>query len=37
VWLTDVAGLSRQEAAERMLWTTRALLAQALADADGTT
>ena len=35
VWLTDVAGLSRAEATERMLWTTRALLAQALADADG--
>ena len=37
VWLTDIAGLSRPEATERMLWTTRALLAQALADADGTT
>lgn len=33
VWLTDVAGLSRAEATERMLWTTRALLAQTLADA----
>jgi AcrR family transcriptional regulator len=33
VWLTDIAGLTRQEAAERMLWSARALLSQALADA----
>ncbi len=32
VWLTDVAGLSREEAAERMLWAARALFRQALAD-----
>src|SRR6476661_329037 len=37
VWLTDVAGLTREEAAERMLWSARALLRQALADADETT
>ena len=34
VWLTDVAGLTRKEAADRMLWSARALLLQALADAD---
>jgi AcrR family transcriptional regulator len=34
VWLTDVAGLTREEAAERMLWSARAFLLQALADAD---
>lgn len=34
VWLTDVAGLSREEATERMLWSARAMLGQALADAD---
>jgi AcrR family transcriptional regulator len=33
VWLTDVAGLTREDAAERMLWSARALLHQALADA----
>lgn len=33
VWLTDVAGLSRDEAAERMLWSARALYRQAIADA----
>jgi AcrR family transcriptional regulator len=37
VWLTDVAGLTREEAAERMLWSARALLRQALADADRAT
>jgi AcrR family transcriptional regulator len=37
VWLTDIAGLTRQEAAERMLWSARALLLQALADADRAT
>jgi hypothetical protein len=34
VWLTDIAGLTRAEAAERMLWSARALFHQALADAD---
>ena len=33
VWLTDVAGLSRDDAAELMLGSARALLAQALATA----
>lgn len=33
VWLTDVAGLAREEAVERMRWSARALLLQALADA----
>ncbi len=33
VWLTDVAGLSREDAAELMLSSARALLAQALATA----
>ncbi len=37
VWLTDIAGLTREEAAERMLWSARALLHQALTDADRTT
>jgi AcrR family transcriptional regulator len=32
VWLTDVAGLSRDQAAELMQWSARALLRQALAD-----
>lgn len=30
VWLTDVAGLSRQEAAEVMRWSAHALLDAAL-------
>jgi AcrR family transcriptional regulator len=34
VWLTDVAGLSRQEASELMRWSARALLRTALAEAD---
>jgi AcrR family transcriptional regulator len=34
VWLTDIAGLTRAEAAERMLWSARALFLQTLADAD---
>jgi AcrR family transcriptional regulator len=34
VWLTDIAGLTREEVAEQMLWSARALLRQALADAD---
>ena len=32
VWLTDVAGLSREEAKETMRWSARALLRSALAD-----
>lgn len=34
VWLTDIAGLTREDAAEQMQWSARALLRQALADAD---
>lgn len=37
VWLTDMAGLTREDAAERMLWSARALLLYALADAGRTT
>jgi hypothetical protein len=37
VWFTDVARLTREEAAERMHWSARALLRQALADLDRTT
>lgn len=33
VWLTDIAGLTREEAAEQMLWSERALLRQTLAEA----
>ena len=33
VWLTDIAGLNREEAAELMRYSARALLLQALADA----
>jgi AcrR family transcriptional regulator len=33
VWLTDVAGLSREEAAESMRWSAGALLRAALAEA----
>ena len=32
VWLTDVAGLSRDQAAELMHWTAQALLDHALAE-----
>lgn len=32
VWLTDVAGLTRDQAAELMQWSARALLRRALAD-----
>jgi AcrR family transcriptional regulator len=32
VWLTDVAGLSRQQAAEVMRWSARSLLGAALAE-----
>jgi hypothetical protein len=36
VWLTDVAGLSREAAAETMRWSAQAMLAAALAgDAPG--
>ena len=35
VWLTDVAGLSRQEASELMRWSALALLRTTLAEADG--
>lgn len=34
VWLTDIAGLSREDAADLMRRSARALLLQALADAD---
>lgn len=37
VWLTDIAGLARERAAEQMLWSARALLLQAIADADRAT
>ena len=35
VWLTDVAGLSRAEAAEVMKWSAQALLRSAVADHKG--
>ena len=34
VWLTDIAGLSRQQAIEVMRWSAETLLRAALADAD---
>lgn len=34
VWLVDVAGLSRKQAAELMRWSARALLRAALAEGD---
>lgn len=34
VWLTDIAGLSREAAQELMRWSARSLLRQALAEAD---
>jgi hypothetical protein len=34
VWLTDVAGLSRQQAAEVMHWSALALLRAALAESE---
>jgi AcrR family transcriptional regulator len=37
VWLTDIAGLSRQQAAEVMRWSARTLLHATLADADAPT
>ncbi|WP_457252308.1 TetR/AcrR family transcriptional regulator [Pedococcus sp. P5_B7] len=33
VWFTDIAGLTREEAAHRMHWSARALLRQTLAEA----
>jgi hypothetical protein len=36
VWLTDVAGLSRDEATELMRWSARALLRSALVEAAAT-
>lgn len=36
VWLTDIGGLTRPQAVEQMLWSARALLRQALAEADRT-
>jgi hypothetical protein len=35
VWLTDIAGLTREDAADLMHRSARALLLQTLADADG--
>ena len=32
VWLTDIAGLSRDDATELMRWSARALLQSAIAD-----
>jgi AcrR family transcriptional regulator len=32
VWLTDIAGLSREEAARQLRWTAQAVLAHALAE-----
>jgi AcrR family transcriptional regulator len=37
VWLTDVAGLSRQQAVEVMRWSAETLLRTALPDADAVT
>jgi AcrR family transcriptional regulator len=37
VWLTDIAGLTREDAAERMRWSAQALLLHALSDAGRTT
>ena len=37
VWLTDVAGLNRDEAIDLMRWSGRALLRSALADNASTT
>jgi AcrR family transcriptional regulator len=36
VWLTDIAGLSREQAVEVMRWSARTLLRTALADTDPT-
>jgi AcrR family transcriptional regulator len=37
VWLTDIAGLSRQQAVEVMRWSAETLLRTALTDADAVT
>jgi AcrR family transcriptional regulator len=37
VWLTDVAGLSREDAAQQMHWSARALFLHALADTGRST
>lgn len=34
VWLIDIAGLTRKQAAGRMLWSARAILRQTLVEAD---
>jgi hypothetical protein len=34
VWLTETAGLSRQQAVDVMRWSAHALLRTAMADAD---
>ncbi len=34
VWLTDIAGLSREKAKDLMMWSARALLQSALAEAE---
>jgi AcrR family transcriptional regulator len=34
IWLTDIAGLGREEAAETMRWSARAMLRAALSDVD---
>jgi AcrR family transcriptional regulator len=36
VWLTDIAGLSREQAADLMRWSAQALLQSALAQQDST-
>ena len=35
VWLTDVAGLTRDDARELMRWSAQAMLQSAIADVDG--
>jgi AcrR family transcriptional regulator len=37
VWLTDVAGLSREDAVDIMRWSARALLQRSIADASAAT
>lgn len=36
VWLTDIGGLSREEAVEVMRWSARALFRSAVAEVRGT-
>ena len=36
VWLTDIAGLSREEAADLVRWSVNALLRSALSEDDAT-